>query len=184
MGAFLLRNSLAWVCVLICAAGCNPTKVEGKRLSFSLVDLDGNPVRDSDERFAGKVVLVDIWGTWCPPCIEQIPHLKALHDRYHDAGLEIVSVEFDMLLLGSEDERRSAMKEFVGEAGIEYLVVLGGDTAEVGRVFPTLRNFKGFPTAVYIGRDGLVGHIEMGYMETRRESIEERVASLIAERAP
>lgn len=173
------------LCVLLSLAvwvvGCNPTKVENDRLTFSLTGLDGDRVSDSDSRFEGKVVLIDIWGTWCPPCIDEIPYLIALHNKYREQGLEILSVEFDMRLLGSEDERRSAMKEFIQRAGINYPVFLGGEMADVQEVFPALRNFKGFPTTVYIGRDGLVRRVEMGFMEANAPAREELIAALLKE---
>ena len=173
------------LCVLLSlavwAVGCSPAKVESDRLTFTLTGLDGGRVSDSDPRFEGKVVLIDIWGTWCPPCILEIPYLIALHDKYHEQGLEIVAVEFDLRLLGTEDERRDAMKEFIQRTGINYSVILGGEAADVQQVFPALRNFKGFPSAVYIGRDGLVRRVEWGFVEADAPGREELITALLKE---
>lgn len=159
-------------------AGCD-TRIEDNRISFRLADLDGNMVTLADERFRDKVVIIDIWGTWCPPCIEEIPYLIALQKKYADQGLEIVAVEFDAFLHGTEEERRTAMKEFVAETGINYLVLLGGDTGDVPKVFSGLKNFKGFPTSIYIGRDGLVKHIEAGFFASDAPRYEALVQMLL-----
>ena len=167
---------------ILALPGCG-TYVEDERLSFKLTDLDDNPVTLDDKVFRGKVVLVDIWGTWCPPCIEQLPHLIALYDTYHDQGLEIVGIDFDAYLLGTEEKRQAAMKEFVAESGINYRVLLGGDTTDVEGVFPTLRRFKGFPTSIFIGRDGRVRHVEVGFIGGTAANHEKIVKELLAETA-
>jgi len=60
---------------------------------FQKKDVNGNPLSISALR--GKVVLVDFWATWCPPCREEIPNLVTLYKKYHDNGFEIVGVSLD-----------------------------------------------------------------------------------------
>jgi len=50
---------------------------------FDLTDVDGNRLSKADD--AGKVLIVDVWGTWCPPCREELPHFVALNREFHDA---------------------------------------------------------------------------------------------------
>ncbi len=57
---------------------------------FELVDTDGQPIALAN--FAGKVLIVDLWGTWCPPCQKEIPHLIALQQKFEEAGLVIVGL--------------------------------------------------------------------------------------------
>jgi thiol-disulfide isomerase/thioredoxin len=45
----------------------------------------------------GKVVFINVWATWCPPCIEEMPTMQQLHDRFHDRGLEILAISIDAL---------------------------------------------------------------------------------------
>ncbi len=62
---------------------------------FTLPDLQGNKVQLSALR--GKVVFINIWATWCPPCVDEMPTMQRLHDRLHDRGLEILAISIDAL---------------------------------------------------------------------------------------
>jgi cytochrome c-type biogenesis protein len=70
--------------------------------------LTGDSVSLADQR--GKVVLLNVWATWCHPCREEIPELRALHQRYEPRGLELIGVSVDAQ--GNEDGIRAFMKEF------------------------------------------------------------------------
>ena len=82
--------------------------VRGGQLGFSLQDLDGHVVSSSDSIFTGKVLFVTIWGTWCPPCVSEVPTFKDLQDRYGEDGLVIVAiaVEPDTLVTVRMDRLR------------------------------------------------------------------------------
>ncbi len=71
---------------IVPAAAAKQPWVEDTKLEFRLPDLHGRPVDSSDERFAGKVLLVDLWATWCPPCISEIPTLVDLQEKHGDRG--------------------------------------------------------------------------------------------------
>ncbi len=62
---------------------------------FTLPDLQGNPVQLSTLR--GKVVFVNIWATWCPPCVEEMPTIQQVYDRFHHRGLEVLAISIDTL---------------------------------------------------------------------------------------
>jgi peroxiredoxin len=62
---------------------------------FTLPDLHGQPVQLSALR--GKVVFVNVWATWCPPCIEEMPTIQQLYQRLHAKGLEVLAVSLDAL---------------------------------------------------------------------------------------
>ena len=70
-------------------------QVEGDRLGFHLHDLSGKPVHAADDRFLGQVVLVTLWGTWCPPCVSEIPTFNDLQERYGADSLVIVAIAFE-----------------------------------------------------------------------------------------
>jgi thiol-disulfide isomerase/thioredoxin len=89
-----------------------------KAPNFQLLDLNGNPVKLSD--FKGKVVFIDFWATWCPPCRESIPAIKELH--------RIKSQNPNIVMLGiNVGEKKSTVEKFVKKNGINYAVLLSND---------------------------------------------------------
>jgi len=69
-------------------AGHSEPYVDGDELTFAFLDLDGRIVRSTDPVFQGKVLLIDLWATWCPPCVGEVPTLIDLQDRLAERELE------------------------------------------------------------------------------------------------
>ncbi|MBM83935.1 MAG: hypothetical protein CMJ78_25545 [Planctomycetaceae bacterium] len=65
----------------------------GKTIDWKGVNSDGKPVTSAD--FAGKVVLVDFWASWCIPCIRELPNVKAMYSAYHDRRFEVIGINID-----------------------------------------------------------------------------------------
>jgi cytochrome c biogenesis protein CcmG/thiol:disulfide interchange protein DsbE len=86
--------------------------------NFALQDDKGNTHRLSDYR--GKVVLLNFWASWCPPCREEIPLLQAFARTYADRGFEVVGIAMD-------EEGWKSIKPFMKELQVGYLVVLGDE---------------------------------------------------------
>lgn len=156
-------------------------RVEGGILSFSLPDLEGEIVRHDAPQWQGKVLMVNLWGTWCPPCRQEIPHLIALQERYRDQGFEIVGAEFPATSPDSELSHRNALKQFKEDMGINYTLLVAGSPDSVYEHFPTLRNMKGFPTSIFIGRDGQVDYVSSGFHPKDLPAYEARIKALLAE---
>lgn len=154
---------LAW-CVPPVAA--KDPSVEGERLEFRLHDLDGNPVGSDDPRFEGRVLLVDLWGSWCPPCITEIPTFVDLQARYGEAGLLVVAIAFE----GAEepDERRAILRRIVEKQEINYLVLDGGSTDDFEAALPAVENVRGFPVEILVDRTGRVVDCRNGYGYKKR----------------
>jgi len=164
--------------------GCEPTYVDGGRLSFSGTDLDGQPVSLSGERFRGKVVLVELWGTWCPVCISSMPTLKDLHTRFASQGFDVLAVEFAAPDSGPRDEYEASLHEWVRAREIGFTVVHAGEVGGEGEAFPELKSFAGYPTIILIGRDGAVRHVQAGYHYSDAAMLETKIRDLLRERAP
>lgn len=154
------------------AKDIEPT-VEGDVLRFEAPDLEGKVVTDSEERFEGKVVLVDIWGSWCPPCRKSIPKLAEMQKELGEAGLVVVGVAFEEE--SDTDARRAGIRKAVEDLGINYLVLDGGTTSNVEKVFPTLEGFRGFPTMIIVGRDGNVAHANTVFVPREEKEIRREV---------
>lgn len=124
---------------------------------FNLRDISGEPIRKSD--FAGKLLIVDIWGTWCPPCREEIPHFIALYDRYRSEGLEIVGLNQEN---GTPEAQAQKVREYQKKLGINYRCAI--ITEKVRSQVP---KFDGFPTTLFFDRAGALRLHLVGYHEAR-----------------
>jgi thiol-disulfide isomerase/thioredoxin len=167
------------------------TNPEGK-FRFRFPDLAGQPVTLDDPRFAGKVVIVNLFGSWCPNCNDEGPYLASLHKRYRDHGLEIVGLAFEVT--GDATRDREFVRRFGERYGISYSLLLAGtnDKEKAGAALPDLTRVASFPTTVFLGRDGKVRKIHSGFdgpgtgehfAELKKE-FEGLIESLLAEPAP
>lgn len=130
---------------------------------FGFPDLSGTMVRAADARFRGKVVLLDIFGSWCPTCHDAAPALVELYRTYHARGLEVLGVAFEV----TGDSARDAplVRRYRDKFRIPFPLLLGGvsDAEAVSAALPQLEGFTAFPTTVFVGRDGRVRRIHAGF---------------------
>jgi len=129
-------------------------------LHFSFPDLQGQIVSDSDARFRGKVVLVNVTGSWCPNCHDEAPFLEALYRKYHDQGLEIVALDFEP---AEQLTDLSRLRAFIQRYGIEYTYLIAGEPNQLNEKIPQAENLNAWPTTFFVGRDGLVHDVHTGF---------------------
>ena len=159
-----------------------------KPFPFAFNDLNGNPVTNEDARFQGKVVLIDIAGSWCPNCHDETPFLVALYKKYHAQGLEIVALSFEEADQLQDPVR---LRAFVKKYEIDYTVLMAGDWEQATGKLAQMANFNAWPTTFFIGRDGLVRGAHAGFPSSgsgelftkAKEEFEARVEKLLAENA-
>lgn len=146
--------------------------------SFGFPDLQGRLVQATDPRFRGKVVLVDIFGSWCPTCHDAAPALVDLYRAYHKRGLEIVGVAFEVT--GDTAQDAPLVRRYRDKFAIPFPLLLGGvsDAEAVSAALPQLEGFTAFPTTVFLGRDGRVRRIHAGFYGP---ATGEQHAALVAE---
>ena len=131
--------------------------------SFTFPDLDGKPVSLADPGFAGKVVLVNIFGSWCPNCNDEAPLLAEWHRRYRERGLDVVGLAYEFT--GDPERDRKLVRRFAERHQIEYPLLLAGtsDKSAAAETLPDLTAILAYPTTVFIGRDGKVRKIHSGF---------------------
>jgi thiol-disulfide isomerase/thioredoxin len=127
---------------------------------FRFPDLNGKPVSNTDPKFRGKVVLVNITGSWCPNCHDEAPFLAELYKKYRDQGLEIVALSFE-----EADQLKDLprLRAFIKRYGIEYTVLVGGEPSEAKDKLTQAVNWNSWPTTFFVGRDGLVRGVHAGF---------------------
>lgn len=164
-----LRSQTAWKAVRSTGAPhlLPPTAVTRADttapFTFAFPDLSGRVVRNTDARFRGKVVLVDVFGTWCPTCHDAAPTLVRLWQKYHARGLEIVGLAFEVTGDTAADARQ--VRRYREKFGIEFPLLLAGtsDTDVAAAALPQLQGFTAFPTTIFVGRDGRVRRVHAGF---------------------
>ncbi|OGL40927.1 MAG: hypothetical protein A3C43_09745 [Candidatus Schekmanbacteria bacterium RIFCSPHIGHO2_02_FULL_38_11] len=130
---------------------------------FTLPDINGKMVSLRD--FKGKVLILDFWATWCPPCREEIPHFKDLYAQYKRKGLEIVGIAVDQ-------GGTKAVKPFVEINRISYTILIGSE-----EVTNSYGGIIGIPTTFVIDRKGNIVRKYVGYRE--KEVFEEDIKGLL-----
>lgn len=141
----------------ICSADTKPANLD---LTFK--DLNGKPFALSD--YKGKVVLLDFWATWCPPCRKEIPGFIALYDSYRSRGFVVIGV--------SMDDSKSDIKRFAKRYKMNYPILIGAGRNDLEPAFGPLP----LPTAFVIARDGRICAKHDGL--TPKEQFEREIGAL------
>jgi thiol-disulfide isomerase/thioredoxin len=191
-----LRTQTPWVAVRSTGAPhlVAPTALTGadtvNPFRFSFPDLEGRPVTPDDPRLKGKVLLVDIFGTWCTTCHEAMPDLLALYRTYHARGLEMVGLGYEVSADSAEANR--LIRRFRDKYAIPWPLLRAGINVveETAATLPQLHGFTAYPTTLFVGRDGRIHQVYAGFrgpasgaQHTRQlEDYRRIIESLLAER--
>jgi len=133
---------------------------------FELPSLDGDMVRLSS--LEGKVVLLDFWATWCPPCRVSMPQLQELHERFKDQDAVVLAVNID------EEAGPEKVRAFVKELGLTFTVVLDPKGAVAGQYA-----VAGIPCQVLVDRDGIVVGRHVGADPRAAERVADEIRKLL-----
>jgi thiol-disulfide isomerase/thioredoxin len=127
---------------------------------FSFPDLNGRVVSNADARFHGKVLVVEITGSWCPNCHDEAPFLAEMYRKYGAQGLEVVSLSFEEADQLKDPVR---LRAFVKQYGLEFPVLLGGEPDDAAVKLSQLVNWNTWPATLFLDRKGLVRGIHSGF---------------------
>jgi len=148
----------------------DPTAVGAPMPDFNAKTLDGKTFDVKDQR--GKVVLLNLWATWCGPCRAEIPELLALYGKHASKGLEIVGVSLD------DSSAESSVRDFAKEQKITYPIALDPD----GKLANDFRTSV-IPTSVLVDRGGKIRWRHIGAIEPHDKELESAITKAIAARS-
>ncbi len=154
-----MKKLFAIVTVIALAAATFAQKA-GDKVSFSSKDMAGNAVT-SDIFAKNKLTMVNIWGTFCPPCIREMPDLAKLNSANKSKGVEVVGIPIDIV-----DEEGNVVPYMKADGD----AIIKQTGADYTHVVPTkdmldgvLRNIQAVPATIFVGKDGkIVGQMYLG----------------------
>jgi len=150
--AFAILGAFALVLTAWVARDFYQPLIPGTRApGFEVPDLSGQPVSLKEHR--GKVVLVNIWATWCPPCREEMPSMQRLYEEFQDEEFEILAISVDAPAgtIGPGGKRGGNVEEFTNSMGLTF-PVLHDPSGQMQFVYQT----TGLPESFLLDRDGVI----------------------------
>ncbi|MFT6923453.1 MAG: thiol-disulfide isomerase/thioredoxin [Crocinitomicaceae bacterium] len=130
---------------------------------FDLIDIDESPFSFPNPETNNKVVIIQLMGTWCPNCLDETVFYKGLYDKYHDQGLEIISIGYEAG--DTFQEHSKSINRLKDKLELDFTFLVGGSARKdlASEHFYMLNKVISFPTSIYIGRDGKVKRIHTGF---------------------
>lgn len=150
-----------------------PVTVGSNAPAFTAFTMDPAREAKSIENYAGDVVLLNIWATWCGPCRIEMPEIQALHSDFGPQGLRVVAVSIDT------EDAREAILGFVRDYGLTF-EILHNPTGNIQQIYQT----TGVPETFVIGRDGVIRKKVIGAVRWNSESNRALIKQLLEEPRP
>jgi len=143
----------------------NPVRAR-KRIvpDFELTTLTGEYLTAEDLR--GKVLLLDFWGTWCPPCVASVPSLRTLSHRLKDDPFQLVSI--------STDSDEKPLREFIAKHQMDWPQVW-----DKGQEFTRQCGIHSFPTYVLVSPEGEILHVASGWGQETERTLSSRIQAAL-----
>lgn len=172
----------------------DPWKLTTARAGVDLAALsyltpEGESVSLADPGFAGRVRIVEVFGTWCPNCLDASALLKDLHARYAADGLSIVGLAFEVT--GDRARDSAQIKKYAERLAIDYPLLLAGQSKKdlASRAFPLVDRVRSYPTFVFLDRTGRARAVYTGFSgpatgadhERLEREFDELIRTLLAE---
>ncbi|GAB4334320.1 MAG: hypothetical protein OHK0038_11280 [Flammeovirgaceae bacterium] len=133
------------------------------KLSFSFPNLEGKKISLDAPQFKDKVVIVQLFGSWCPNCMDETQFLAPFYKKNKDRGLEIIGLAYER---SSKFEKAKQQVERIRQRfGVEYTMLIAGtdNKLDASKTLPMLNQVLAFPTTIFIDRKGIVRRIHTGF---------------------
>jgi thiol-disulfide isomerase/thioredoxin len=158
-----LKHPLVFMILLVSFMFISPFSL-AQAPDFKLSTLDGKTVTLSE--FAGKVVYVDFWATWCPPCRRSFPWMEKMYQKYNDHGLEIIAI--------SLDGKNEVIERFIAIEKPSFIIARDR-RSKIADKFKV----RAMPTSFIIDRDGDIYYVHRGFNREAKAKLEEKLRDLL-----
>ena len=136
----------------------------------ALTRLSNNEQAIEMSKFAGKVLYLDFWASWCPPCAKSFPFLNEMHQQYHNEGLQVIGINLDEVAADAE--------KFLTRYPAEFTIA-----SDLSKQCAENLGVAAMPTSYLIDRKGVIRHIHLGFRGGETQELREKVQQLLAEPA-
>lgn len=134
-----------------------------KKIDFRFRDVNGDTIQLTDAKYKKKVVILQLFGTWCPNCMDETKFLAPWYKQHKNDGIEIIGLAYERK--NDFDYARDRVKKMKEKLGVDYDFVIAGtsDKGNASESLPMLDGVHAFPTTIFIGKDGNVKKIHTGF---------------------
>ena len=133
------------------------------KFAFSFPNSQAQTISLSDKKYGKKVILIQIFGTWCPNCMDETRFLVELHKKYHSKGLEIIGLDFEPK--NDFEYFKSRVERFRKDLNVPYAILFAGPSnkEKAASFLPHVNRIISYPTAIFIDKNGEVREIHTGF---------------------
>lgn len=146
-GLFIVAAMILLLSPALMSNASGPARIGQPLSALNLVDINGQARQLAD--YQGKVVLLNVWATWCPPCRSEMPDLQAYYTANKEKGFIILAI--------NAGDARQDVRDFAANLQLSFPILMDPDLNWVRRMA-----IFDYPTSILIGRDGLVKKIQIG----------------------
>jgi len=162
------RTLLFAIAGLVATAPIQSAEI-GQKLSGCSLTTFSKQQRPLDmSQFSGKVLYLDFWASWCPPCAKSFPFLNRLNQQHHEQDLQIIGINLDENLADAE--------KFLSQFPAEFLVA-----SDLSKQCAEKLGVAAMPSSYLIDRQGVIRHIHLGFRADETGELREKVMQLLAE---
>jgi len=135
------------------------------KLAFTYLDLDGKEVSLQSEKYKNKVVVIQLMGSWCPNCMDEMAFLSDYYSKNKNRGVEVIALAYE--LTTDKERSRKSLQRFQKQFNVEYPIlntgVTVGDKERTEKTLPQLTEIKVFPTSIILDKNGKIKEINTAF---------------------
>jgi thiol-disulfide isomerase/thioredoxin len=163
-----MKKHLLSILIFLAIAPLVNADQEGQLAPQCAAELAGSAEKLDIRAYKGKVVLIDFWATWCPPCKKSIPFFNSLHSEYEKDNFEIIAINVD------EDSEEA--KQFLESNPVNYIMAFDpkGDC-------PAKFEVKAMPSSYLVDKTGKIRKVHLGFRDEDKDILREQVSAILAE---